>query len=87
MSCVELTPSQVTDLCSYWLFVCSLSGVAGVGGMWSLTGSRDEAWEKLRSGDQGHARCSCEGTVEVKDTMIREGTGLSYMASIGDVRY
>ena len=52
-----------------------------------MTGSRDEAWEKLRSGDQDHAGRSCEGTMEVEDTMIREGTGLSYMACTGDVRY
>jgi len=75
------------DLCSYWLFVCSLSGVARAGGTWSMTGSMDEAWEKLRSGDQGHAGRSCEGTMEVKATMIREGTGLSYMACTGDVWY
>ena len=70
-----------------WLFVCSLSGVAGAGGTWSVTGSRDEAWEKLRSGDQGHAGRLCEGTVEVKVTMIREGTGLSFTICTGDVRY
>ena len=52
-----------------------------------MTGSRDEAWEKLRSGDQGHAWRSCEGTMKVKATMIRKGTGLSYMACTGDVRY
>ena len=75
------------DLCSYWLFVYSLSGVAGAGGTWSVTGSRDEAWEKLRSGDQGHAGRSCDGTMKVENTMIREGTGLSYMICTGDVRY
>ena len=52
-----------------------------------MTGSRDEAWEKLRSGDQGHAGRSCEGTMKVKTKMIREGTGLSYMAYTRDVRY
>ena len=45
-----------------------------------MTGSRDEAWEKLKSGDQGHARRSCNGAMEVEDTIIREGNGLSYMA-------
>ena len=67
--------------------LCSLSGVARAGGTWSMTWSRDEAWEKLRSGDQGHAGRSCEATMEVEATMIREGTGLSYMACTGDVRY
>ena len=52
-----------------------------------MTGSRDKAWEKLRSRDQGHAGRSCEGTMKVMDMMIREGTGLSYIACIGDVRY
>lgn len=52
-----------------------------------MTGSRDKAWEKLRSRDQRHARRSCEGTMKVKATMIREGTGLSYMTYTGDVRY
>jgi len=67
--------------------LCSLSGVAGAGGTWSMTRSRDEAEEKLRSRDQGHAGRSCEGTMEVKTTMIREGTGLSYVVCTGDVRY
>ena len=84
---MELTLSQVVDLCSYWLFVCLLSGVAGAGGTWSMAGSRDEAWEKLGSGDQGHAGRSCEGIMEVKNVMIREGTGLSYLTCTGDVRY
>ena len=52
-----------------------------------MTGSRDEAWEKLKSGDQGLAGRSCNGEMEVEDMMIWEGTGLSYMACTGDVRY
>jgi len=48
-----------------------------------MTGSRDKAWEKLRSRDQGHAGRPCKGTMEVEATMIREGTGLSYMAYTG----
>ena len=35
----------------------------------------------------GHARHSCDGTMEAKITMIREGTGLSYMVYTGDLRY
>lgn len=55
--------------------------------MWSMRGSRDEAWEELRLRDQGHAGCSCEETMKVKATMIPEGTGLSYVVYTGDVQY
>ena len=52
-----------------------------------MTGSRDKAWEKLRSRDQGHARRLCEGIMKVEATTIWEDTDLSYMVYTGDVRY
>ena len=90
LACADICVKIWRELCGTYLessrglvlvlAVCcdSLSGIAGAGGTWSVTGSRDEAWEKLRSRDQGHAGRSCEGIMKVEAVMIWEFTRLSY---------